>query len=405
MDELPIFTAALDIRLPWYIKRVHFEFENGVKKLYIQVAHTRRTKFPYEGVDCPVYDHQERSWKHLNFFQHECYIYGRIPRVKAPDGTIKLVKVPWAMPGSSFTLLFEYNVLNLMLEGMSASSAGRHTGICGKRVFRIVKRHVGEALCDQGLSPVKALSVDETSTRKGHHYLTVLADRQAKKVVGIAPGKSQEAFNQALVAMEVRGAGREDVRSVTMDMSKSYIAGVCEAMPQADIVFDRFHIAKQLNEAIDEIRRQEQRQYNELKGSRYLWLRNNASLTVNQRERVDILAEAYPTLGQAYRLRELFKQVMDEALVSTRLRPLNDWIKAAWASGIKPIQDFVNMLRSHWYGVKTYFKKVADNAFAERVNLKIQEIKRIAKGYRNINNFILMIYFHIGGLELQTHSK
>jgi len=403
MDELPIFTAALDIRSPWYIKRIHFEFEEGKKKLYIQVAHTRRTKFAYDGIDCPVYDHQERSWKHLNFFQHECYIYGQIPRVKTPDGSIRLVEVPWAQPGSSFTLLFEYNILNLIREGMSASSAGRHTGICGKRVFRIVRRHVGEALCNQSLYPVKALSVDETSTRKGHNYLTVLTDREAKKVVGLAPGKNTDSFKDALLTMEVRGADRECVRSVTMDMSKSYISGVSEAIPQAEIVFDRFHIAKQLNEAVDEIRRQEQKQYKDLKGSRYLWLRNNASLNSSQRERVDILSEAYPTLGQAYRLRELFKQVMDEALTSKRLRPLNDWIKMAWASGLAPIRNFVNMLHNHWYGIKTYFKKVADNAFAERVNLKIQEIKRIAKGYRNINNFILMIYFHVGVLKFETH--
>ena len=220
MDELPIFTAALDICSPWHIKRIHFEFEEGKKKLYIQVAHTRRTKFAYDGIDCPVYDHQERWWKHLNFFLYEPYIYGQIPRVKTPDGSVRLVEVPWTQLGSSFTLQFEY---------------------------------------------------------------------------------------------------------------------------------------------------------------------------------------AYPTLGQAYRLCELFKQVMDEALTSKRLRPLNDWIKMAWASGLAPIRNFVNMLHNHWYGIKTYFKKVADNAFAERVNLKIQEIKRIAKGYRNINNFILMIYFHIGGLKFETH--
>lgn len=137
--------------------------------------------------------------------------------------------------------------------------------------------------------------------------MTVLTDRETKKVVGIDQGKSQVAFNQALVTMEVRGAGREDDRSVTVNTSKSYTAGVSQEMPQANIVIDRFHITKLINEAIDEISRQEQRLYNELNGSRYLWLRNNASLTVSQREKVDLLAKAYPTLKRPQKIVKQFK--------------------------------------------------------------------------------------------------
>lgn len=161
MEELPIFTAALDICSPWYIKRIHFEFEEGKKKLCIWLSHTWWTKSTYKGIDCPFCDHEKRSWKHLNFFQHECYIFGQIPPVKTQDGSVRLVEVPWAQMGSSFTLLFEYYRLNLIREGMSASSAGRHTGICGKRVFRIARQHVCEDLCNQSLYPVKVLSVDE----------------------------------------------------------------------------------------------------------------------------------------------------------------------------------------------------------------------------------------------------
>lgn len=405
MDELPIFTAALEIKAPWFIERVHFEFEEGKRKLYIKVAHTRRTKFRYDGNDCPVYDHQDRSWKHLNFFQHECYIYGRIPRVKTKDGQVRLVEVPWAMPGSSFSLLFEHDVLALVSAGMSVSGVARRYGIGSKRVFRIVSRHVSGALCDQPLTVVHDLAVDETSTRKGHNYLTVFTDRTAKKVVGIGVGKDQQAFGDALLSMEVRGAAREDVRYVTMDMSKSYIAAVSSSMPQAKMVFDRFHIVKQLNAVVDQIRRAEQRAYHELKGTRYLWLRNARSLSGAHQDQVSTLAEAYPTLGQVWRLKELFKVICDDAQRHRRLKPLNDWIKEAWNSGIELFQDFVRMLYKHWYGIKTYLKKNIDNAFAERVNLKIQEIKRVAKGYRNINNFILMIYFHLGGLKFQTHSK
>lgn len=234
-------------------------------RLFIEVAHKRRTKFEYNGVSYPVYDHQKRRWRHLNFFQHECYLYGDIPRVQTEDGHVRLVDVPWAMPGSSFTLLFEQLVLAQVRGGMSARSAGAILGISGKRVFGIVNRWVGSALCNQGLEPVKHLSVDETSSRRGHKYLTIMTDRKARKVVGISVGKDKSSFDKALIDMEVRGTYREQVRSVTMDMSKSYIAGASEAMPQAEIIFDRFHIASKMNEAVDSIRRSDQKAYRELK--------------------------------------------------------------------------------------------------------------------------------------------
>lgn len=405
MEELPIFTAALGLESPWYIKQVYFEVHDKGKSLYIEVAHKKRTKFSYEGEDYPVYDHQNRKWRHLNFFQHECFLYGSVPRVQTKDGKVRLVDVPWARPGSSFTLLFEHDVLNLVRDGLSASTTGSRTGISNKQVFRIISRHVSSALSHQELSPITELSVDETSSKKGHNYLTVLADRQAKKVVGLAAGKDQEAFAHALVDMEVRGAYRDEVQTVTMDMSKSYIAGVSQTMPQAEIVFDRFHIVSKMNEAVDKIRRADQKEFTELKNTRYLWLRNNSSLHEEQRQKIHGLSQVYPQIGEAYRLKELLKVVLDNAVGSKSIAPLEEWIEEAWASGLEPVMNFVNMLNTHWYGIQSYFKKIANNAYAERVNLKIQEIKRIAKGYRNIQNYILMIYFHLGGLDFKTHYK
>lgn len=403
MKELPIFTAALGLEAPWYIKEVSFEGKGKDKKLHIYLDHERRVKFEYDSKKYPVYDHQERTWKHLNFFQHECQLHARVPRVKTEEGSVRLIDLPWSKPGSSFTLLFELDVLELMNGGMSGSAVGRRLGIGSKRVFGIVRRYVSYALATQSLADVKKLSADETSSKKGHNYLTILADRVAKKVVGVAVGKDKEAFAHALLDMEVRGADRKKVKAVTMDMSRSYISAVDEFLPDADIVFDRFHIRKKLNEAVDEIRRTEQREYDELKRSRYLWLKNHSKLSEEQRDRISYLGNAYPNIGKAYRLKELFKKVMDDAYYDQRITPLNQWIKIAWKSELKPIQKFIDMLRNHWYGVKAYFKRLATNAYAERINLKIQEIKRIAKGYRNIHNFTIMIYFHLGGLDFETH--
>lgn len=402
-DSLKVFASALELESPWYVQEVEFKGTGKDKQLHLYLAHERRVKFKYEEEEYPVYDHQQRYWRHLNFFQHECYIHASVPRIKTREGKVRLVELPWAKPGSSFTLLFEYDVLSLIKGGMSNSMAASRLNIGAKRVFGIVRRHVSYALATQDLSRVKEMSVDETSSKKGHNYFTILADRIAKKVVGIAVGKDKEAFAHALVDMEVRGADRTEVKSITMDMSRSYIAAVNEYMCETDIVFDRFHIVKKMNEAVDQIRRSEQKKYDELKKTRYLWLRNNSNLCEMQKDRVSYLSTSYPEIGTAYRLKELLKNILDDAYYDQRLGPLNEWMADAWDSELKPIQDFVNMLRTHWYGVKTYFKKLATNAYAERINLKIQEIKRIAKGYRNSNNFMIMIYFHLGGLNLETH--
>lgn len=405
MDEITLFTAGLGLQLPWEIESVALKtIEPDKQELHIEVGHKRGSRFLYEGDLYPVYDHQYRTWRHLRFFQHDCYLHARVPRIKTKDGKVRLVDVPWAESGSSFSLLFEQDIIQLVSGGMSASSAGVHHGLDSRVIFRIIARNVSIALASQELEDVEELSVDETSHKKGHKYLTIMCDLKKKKVVGIAPGKDKDAFANALIDMEVRGADRTEVKVVTMDMSRSYISACNEQLPEAEILFDRFHISKLLNEAVDQIRRKDQSQFREeFKNSRYLWLSNPNRLRKDQQERVSQLADAFPNIGKAYRLKELFRSIFDEAVRDARITPLNTWIKEAWDSGLGPIQDFVKTLRNHWYGIKSYFKRLLTNSFAERVNLKIQEIKRIAKGYRNIHHFTLMIYFHLGGLKFQTH--
>jgi len=405
MKEESVFKLALELESPWHIQSIELEEGEEGKRLHIYIGHEKGSKFKYEEEEYGVYDHQERKWRHLNFFQHECYIHANVPRVKTDSGKVKLVKVPWSRPGSSFTLLFEKDVLKLAQENMSMSGIGRRLNEHPKRMFRIIKHYVVTALLLQPLSEVKHMGLDETSRRKGHNYFTILTDREKKKVVGIGVGKDKESLEHALLDMEIRGGDRKKVKTVTLDMSKSYISGVCEQMSQAEMIFDRFHIIKQLNKHIDQIRRKEQKENVELKKSRYLWLKNNENLTEDQRQKLAYLTGAYEGLGQAYRLKESLRDVLDNAYNDKRLTPLNEWMAEAWDTNLAPLQKFVNMLANHWYGIKTFFRYKTTNAFAERVNLTIQEIKRIAKGYRSIYHFGIMIYFHLGGLNFDTHFK
>ncbi len=236
MTDIEIFTQALELSTPWEVMEVSFKKEGSKKVLHIHVGYQKGSRFDYEGKDYSVYDHQRRTWRHIDFFQYECYLHARIPRIKTEEGKVRLVKVPWAEEGSSFSLLFERKVLELVQNGMNVSRAGRTIGIGSGQVYRIIKRMVVDALLDQEVRVVKELSIDETSSKKGHNYLTILCDREAKKVVGIGLGKLTDSVEEGLQEMEFRGGSRSDIRCVTMDMWKAYISAAQEKMNQADIV-------------------------------------------------------------------------------------------------------------------------------------------------------------------------
>lgn len=406
MTSIELFTAALELTSPWYVSSIKFKDREGEKELHIEIDHKKGVKFEFEGDLYPIYDHQERTWKHLDFFQHTCYLHAKVPRVKLRTGEVRLVSIPWSSKGSSFTLLFEDKVLSLGKKGMSIRAISEELRLSWGQAQRIILRRTSQALAHETLEDVEQLSVDETSRRKGHSYFTIMADRARKKVVGVSIGKDKDAFAHALLDMELRGADRQQVKTITMDMSKSYISASQEFMSHSSIIFDRFHIMKKLNEAVDKVRREEQRQHQEqFKRTRYLWLKNGKKLTDKQQQRVADLSNAYPNIGTAYRLKELFKQILDQAYYSNDLSDIGIWLDEAYHSGIEPIKKFVDSIHKHWEGVEAFFQHLATNALAERINLKIQEIKRTAKGFRNSHNFMLMIYFHLGGLNLNTHYK
>ena len=407
MESTVLFTAALGIQRPWLITEVRFEGEGRSlreRELHLYIEHEKGARFEFEGRSYPVYDHQERSWRHLNFFEHTCYLHASVPRIQTADGRTLLVDVPWAKPGSSFTLLFEAYSMLLVEEGMSLSAAGRMVGLDGRVIGRVIQREVEKALQEQDLEQVVQLGLDETSSRKGHNYLTVLTDLDRKKVVGLSEGKDGDAVANALSVMELRNSKAEGVRVVTLDMSPAYIAGCQKHLPKAELVFERFHLEALLNKSVDQVRREDQKTTKQLRNSRYLWLKNHKSLNANEQDRIHYLSRAFPRIGKAHQLKEQFKEVWEAQTFKEGIENLQAWLTLAQDSALEPIKDFAQTVKNHWTGITKYFRFWTTNGLAERVNLKIQEIKRIARGYANINNYKTMIYFHLGKLDLNiTH--
>jgi transposase len=253
-----LFEAALGIARPWSVKAV--DFDAGRKLLTIKVDFAAGTRFPAPGVEGihPVHDTQIKRLRHLDFFQHECFLEVRTPRVKLPDGRVVLVQPDWVGKLAGFTLLFEALIL-AMAQQMTFAAVAELTGLSWHRVHAICSRYVDMALDQADLSTATAVAIDETSCRRGHEYITLAADMKDRKVVFVTEGKDAKTIADFADYLTAHNGAPEQVTSVSIDMSPAFIKGAGEHLPNARITFDKFHVVAHASAAIDETRRLEQR--------------------------------------------------------------------------------------------------------------------------------------------------
>jgi transposase len=401
MNTTQLFQLALGLAPPWYVKDIRFSTtDEGDNQLDIFLSFKRGSRFLDEsGHECSVHDTVERAWQHLSFFQHRCFLRARVPRIKTSSGEIKRVEVPWARPGSGFTLLFEAFAMSLIEHEMPVSKAAATLSVYPHRLWTIFNYWVTRALAKDDQSNVEDVGIDETSAKKGHHYVTLAADLKQRRVIFATKGKDEktiEAFKEHLANKQVNP---KQIKNIGIDMSPAYISGIMKNFPDSAIVFDRFHIVKLLNEAMDEVRKAERQEHQALKGHKYTFLKKNKNLTEKQRIAKYELIEDYPILGEAYRLKELFDDFWDFKDPEEATAFLAYWCDLVEEANLMPFRKFANTIKTHWSGVVNYIHAKISNGILEGINTKIQLAKRRARGFRNLDNFISMIYFIAGKLD------
>lgn len=399
MNSETLFGMALGLQKPWEVKDIVFREEKGQKVLHLHISFSRGSRFPDEsGAPCPIHDTVERQWQHLNFFEHTCLLHCAVPRIKTPDGKVVTVQVPWARPGSGFTLLFEAMAMALIEREMPVNGVAEILKVNPQRIWTIFNHWIAQARAADSPVSLTHLGVDETATKKGHQYVTLGVDLKQARVIHVVPGKGKETLHQIQQHLAGKGVEPAQVTELSMDMSAAFIAGAREAFPQAQITFDRFHVVKLLNEAMDEVRRAERKEHEALKGHKYLFLRHPDGLSNQQCQTLSDLITLYPRLGQAYRLKTLF-----EDLWSMKTRPeaeafLEGWCKEVEEAKIPAFQTFARTVKTHWSGIVHFVESRITNGILEGINAKVQLAKRRARGYRNTSNFINMIHFLCGKL-------
>ena len=412
MQPEEIFGLALGLAKPWKIVGVSFSAEN--KRLDIKIDFDRGATFPCPvcGDLCPVHDTVEKTWRHMNFFQYEAYLTARTPRIKCPkDGCgVKLVAVPWARAGSSFTLLFEALAMTLARE-MPVKVEAEYLGENDTRIWRIIEHYVEEARARADFSNVTKLGTDETSAKKGHNYITLFHDMATTKLLFATPGKDHTTIKTFADDFKRHNGSLKAVTSACIDMSQAFIKGILEELPNAVITFDPFHVIQLMNKAVGEVRAEEAKLFPDLmKGSRYAYLKNPENLTEKQNETLVKLSHYNLKTGRAYMIKLALQNVYFASSREDGEALLKSWYRWAIRSQIEQVKQVAKTVKAHWDGILAWFDSKLSNGYVEAVNGLIQAAKRRARGYKTTRNLINMAYLIAGKLDFNlplwaTHSK
>jgi len=278
MRDIDLFQAALGLTSPWVVLRSDFDPER--KQLDLQIGFARGSRFacPARGArGCGVHDVKEKAWRHLNFFQHKTLLKASLPRVSCATCGVKQISPPWARPGSDFTLLFEAYPL-AMAKAMPVAKGAAIVDEHDTRIWRVLDHYSSEAIAKLDLSDVKQIAADETSARRGHDDISLFVDIARRKVVFVTDGKDAATVEAFATFLEEHGGKKANITDVSIDMGAAFVLGVKTNFPKAKITFDKFHVIKLVNEAVDAVRRAEAKHGDWIKGTRYLWLKNLQSL-------------------------------------------------------------------------------------------------------------------------------
>jgi transposase len=312
MDELLIFQAALGLTPPWHVVAVRFAEDKSQLDIELDFAPGSQFPCPECGKLCGVHDTDHHTWRHLDFFQHKTYLRARTPRVKCDEHGVRTACVPWARAHSGFTLLLEALIVTYARNGVTTAAIGRMVGEHDTRIWRVLEHYVQAARARLDTSAVTRLGVDETSRAKGHKYISVFVDMQESRIIYATEGKDHETVARFREDFELHGGCAANVAEVSMDMSKAFIKGVQEQFSDAKLTFDRFHVMQLANDAVDDVRREEQKHRPELKGSRLAWLKNYTNHTEVERELFEQLRGTTLKTARAWRLKDTLKALYDQ---------------------------------------------------------------------------------------------
>lgn len=395
-----LFCQALGLAAPWGVERVALDMARSRIDLYI-VWHTNSAACPACGAaDQKVHDHRQRTWRHLDFFQFEAYVHCELPRIGCSvcQGTTQL-GVPWAREGSRFTLLFEALSLTLARE-MPVAACARILRCTDNALWRQIDAQVDRARAQESYASVKVIGIDETSCAKGHSYITLVHDLPNAKLIYATPGKDASTVQRFAQDLKTHQGKPEAIEVVCMDMSRAFIAGAAQYLPDAAVAFDGFHVVQMANKAVDAVRREEARNESWLKKTRWCWLKDKARWTLKEQDKMSWLPHSRLKTARAWRIKEALRDIYAlRADAAQTTLALKKWLHWAQRSQLHPIKELAKTIKQHWAGILNAFEAShLHTGYVEAVNSLLQAAKAKARGYGTTRHFIAMAFLIAGKL-------
>jgi len=426
-----LFQLALNINEPWFIKDINFDLKS--KRLDIDIDFRRGSTFAYECAEyetqvksqtidgqekqtdaktqtssqtfdnLKAYDTVKKTWRHLNFFEHECYLHARVPRVKLPNGKTKVIKTPWQGKSHGFTLLFEALLLQLC-QAMPVSKVGDITSTSDDKLWSMLDRYISHAREFENFEDIDTVGIDETSRARGHEYITLFVDIKKRRTVFVTAGKDSTTVKRFKDDFVEHAGDIDNIKDVSCDMSPAFIKGVKQNLPNAKITFDKFHILKIINEAVNTVRKQELATNSILKGTKYIWLKNYHNLTKKQQEQLQTLTMSNMNgrTVRAYNIRQAFQDIYQATTQEEFVTYLNKWYFWATHSRLAPMIKAARTIKKHWDGIVKWHESKINNGILEGLNSVIQAARTKARGYKTFKNYKIIAYLLTGKLDFSV---
>jgi transposase len=407
MRDKDLYAAILGVSSPWRVREVELRTETGEVEVFIEHDGSLPLACPRCGEPGTAHDTRRRSWRHLDTCQLKTLLTADVPRVRCEEHGVLQAAVPWAEVGSRFTAIFECLAIDWLHEA-SITAVARRLGCTWDELDGIQQRAVERGLARRTEEPVEAIGVDETSFQKRHEYVTVVVDLKSPRVLYVADGRGYDALDGFYWDTPVEHL--DGLSAVAMDMWEPYIRATLDHVPGAarKIAFDRFHVAKHLNDAVNDVRTEEHkdllaRDDDRLKRTRFWWLMGPEKREQLGHERARTFEELRTSglkVARAWALKETARGLWQYCTRGWARRAWKRWLAWASRSRLGPMMKVARTIRSHLWGILNAVALRATNAITESVNAKIQWLKKQACGFRSRERFRTAIYFHCGGLDL-----
>ena len=332
------------------------------------------------------------AWFFYAPFEILCPTHGRVQE-----------RIPWADPAARITYRLEYMIL-VYAQTMPQKAAAQLLHIPPSTFSDLLHRSIERLRSGHRIADIHRIGIDEISYHKRHKYATIVYDLDRQCVIWVGEGKERKTidlfFKEALTPQQ-----RRKIKFASCDMSRAYMGALKAWCPQAILVIDRFHVVKALNQAVDDVRKEQWRKAKgdariSLKGLRWLLFCHSRNRTKGDTRRLNRLNRGNRRIHRAWVLKDEFERFWDFTLKGAAASFFDGWISTVLRSRLKPMKKFALMLRRHRDNILSFIDTHLTNAMAEGINRIIKIVKNRASGFANLPAFTDMIYLTVGDVDI-----